>query len=311
MELGKIEKLPIRGQWTNEEYDFTPWLAKEENIQLLGDEISLDLEVEGVEVSIGSYKADIVARDGNNRTVIIENQLEKTDHKHLGQIITYASGVEAQIVIWVCTQVTDEHRQAIDWLNEVTRADIAFFACEIELWRIGDSLAAPRFNVVASPNDWTKVVKSTVTNKELSDTKKSHLDFWNGFKAYMEESGSELKLRQPRAQHWYTLAVGRSKFNISLTTNTQSKQIGCEIYIRGEEAKKAFMQLKQQQVEIESVLGELEWHELPDGQDCRIKISRQGNSKNQRQVEELYAWLKIQAENFFEVFSPKIKQLNL
>ena len=195
MELGKVEKLSVRDQWKNEEYDFTPWLAKEENIQLLGDEINLDLEVEGVEIAIGSYKADIVARDGNNRTVIIENQLEKTDHKHLGQIITYASGVEAQIIVWVCSQVTDEHRQAIDWLNEVTRADIAFFACEIELWRIGDSVAAPKFNVVASPSDWTKVVKSTVNSKELSDTKRAHLDFWNGFKSYMEETGTSLKLR--------------------------------------------------------------------------------------------------------------------
>lgn len=240
MKLGKIEKLSIRDQWRNEEYDFTPWLAREENIQLLGDEINLDLEVEGIEVPIGSYKADIVARDNNGRVVIIENQLEKTDHKHLGQIITYASGVEAKIIIWVCTKVTDEHRQAIDWLNEVTRADIAFFACEIELWRIGDSLAAPKFNVVASPNDWSKVVKSTVEGKELTDTKQAHLDFWNGFKAYMEESGTKLKMRQPRAQHWYTMAVGRSKFHIALKANNQTKSVACEVYMSGEKAKEAY-----------------------------------------------------------------------
>jgi|TARA_B110000971_G_C19991592_1_gene492232 hypothetical protein len=310
MELGKVEKLSVRDQWKNEEYDFTPWLAKEENIQLLGDEINLDLEVEGVEIAIGSYKADIVARDGNNRTVIIENQLEKTDHKHLGQIITYASGVEAQIIVWVCSQVTDEHRQAIDWLNEVTRADIAFFACEIELWRIGDSVAAPKFNVVASPNDWTKVVKSTVNSKELSDTKRAHLDFWNGFKSYMEETGTSLKLRQPRPQHWYTMAVGRSKFHISLTTNTQSKQIGCEIYIRGDEAKEAFAQLVEQKDTIEALLGTLEWHELPDGQDCRIKLSRSGDSKSAAQWPELNGWLKDESEAFFKVFSPKIRALN-
>lgn len=310
MQLGKVEKLAIRDQWKNEEYDFTPWLAKEENIQLLGDEINLDLEVEGTEMPIGSYKADIVARDGSNRTVIIENQLEKTDHKHLGQIITYASGVEAQIIIWVCTQVTDEHRQAIDWLNEVTRADIAFFACEIELWRIGNSAAAPKFNVIASPNDWAKVVKSSVGSKELTDTKKAHLDFWNGFKAFMEESGTPLKMRQPRAQHWYTLAVGRSKFNISLTTNTQSKQIGCEIYIRGEKAKTAFSMLAEQKEAIESVLGKLEWHELPDGQDCRIKVTRSGNSKSKSQLQDLYGWLKEKSETFYEVFAPIIKALD-
>ena len=309
MQLGKVEKLAIRDQWKNEEYDFTPWLAKEENIQLLGDEINLDLEVEGIEMAIGSYKADIVARDGNNRAVIIENQLEKTDHKHLGQIITYASGVDAKIIIWVCTQVTDEHRQAIDWLNEVTNAEVAFFACEIELWRIGDSVAAPKFNVIASPNDWAKVVKSTVSSKELTDTKRAHLDFWNGFKAFMEESGTPLKLRQPRAQHWYTLAVGRSKFHISLTSNTQSTQIGCEIYIRGVDAKRAYSLIEQQKESIESALGELEWHELPDGQDCRIKLSRKGNSKSQAQWSELHGWLKEQSESFYEVFAPIIKSL--
>lgn len=311
MKLGKVEKLTIREQWKNEEYDFTPWLAQQENIQLLGDEINLDLEVEGTEVSIGSYKADIVAREGSGRTVIIENQLEKTDHKHLGQIITYASGIEAEIIIWVCSQVTHEHRQAIDWLNEVTRADIAFFACEIELWKIGDSLAAPKFNLVASPNDWAKVVKTTVNNGELSETKKAHLDFWNAFKTYMEESGTSLKLRQARPQHWFNLAVGRSKFNIALTTNTQSKQIGCEIYIRGEKAKEAFSQLEQQKEEIEAILGQLEWHELPDGQDCRIKISRDGDSKNRHQWHDLHSWLKVESEAFLEVFSTKIKALDL
>lgn len=311
MQLGKVEKLPIREQWKNEEYDFTPWLAKDENIQLLGDEINLDLEVEGIEQAIGSYKADIVATDGNNRKVIIENQLEKTDHKHLGQIITYASGVEAQIIIWVCRQVTDEHRQAIDWLNEVTRADIAFFACEIELWRIGNSQPAPKFNIVASPNDWTKVLKSTASSKDLSDTKKAHLDFWNGFKAYMEEAETTLKLRQPRPQHWYTMAVGRSKFQISLTTNTQSKEVGCEIYIRGKKAKDAFAQLMQKKDSIESNLGQLEWHELPDGQDCRIKLVRSGDSKDQVQWQELHNWLKEKAEMFYEVFSPLIKALSI
>ncbi|MCP4440432.1 MAG: DUF4268 domain-containing protein, partial [Aureispira sp.] len=140
---------------------------------------------------------------------------------------------------------------------------------------------------------------------------KAHLDFWNGFKGFMEESGTSLKLRQPRPQHWYTLAVGRSKFNISLTTNTQSKQIGCEIYIRGEEAKAAFSQLEQQKEKIEARLGQLEWHELPDGQDCRIKLSRTGDSKAQTQWEELHGWLKKQSVAFYEVFSPIIKTLNL
>lgn len=311
MELGRIEKVEIRSQWENEEHEFTPWLAKEANIQILSEEIGVDLEVEDTEVYIGSYKADIVANDGEGRKVIIENQLSRTDHKHLGQIITYASGVDAQIVIWVCSEVTDEHRQAIDWLNEVTTENIAFFACEIELWRIGNSPAAPKFRVVASPNDWSKTVKGSVPIEALSNTKKAHLEFWSAFKEHMTDAESQLKMRTPRPQHWYTIAVGRSKFHISLTTNTQAHRIGCEIYIRGKNAKKAYSQLEAQKTDIEAELGPLEWQELPEGQDCRIIQYRDGDSKNKKQWPELFGWLKEKSEAFFLAFGPRIKALEL
>lgn len=311
MKLGKIEKLVVRDQWPNEASDFTPWLAKEENIQLLSEEINLDLEVENIEVFIGSYKADIVAKDSEGRTVIIENQLEKTNHKHLGQIITYASGVGAKILIWICSEVTDEHRQAINWLNEVTIPDIAFFACEIELWKIGDSMPAPRFNVKASPNDWAKVAKNPSSSSNLSETKKSHLDFWNGFKEFMDSEGTDLRMRTPNPRHWYSIAVGRSQFNISLTTNTQSNVVCSEIYIRGSNAKKAFAMLMQEKEEIEKQLGELDWQELPDGQDCRIKKVTNGCTKNRDEWPTLHVWLKENAENFYSVFSPRIKNMKL
>lgn len=311
MSLGKIEKVDIRSQWANEEYDFTPWLAKESNILILADEIGIDLEVEDTEVYIGSYKADIVAVDGENRKVIIENQLSKTDHKHLGQLITYASGIGAKIIIWICTQVTDEHRQAIDWLNEMTTSDVAFFACEIQLWKIGESNPAPKFDVISSPNDWQKTVKSSVPSEALSETKKSHLEFWNAFKEYMTENGTDLRLRTPRPQHWYTMAVGRSKFSISLTNNTQANRIGCELYIRGENAKKAFALLLEQRQDIENQLGELDWQELPEGQDCRIIQYKEGNSKNKSSWLELHEWLKDRSESFYSIFSPIVKALNL
>ena len=271
----------------------------------------MDIEVEDTEVFIGSYRADIVARDGENRKVIIENQLSKTDHKHLGQIITYASGIDAQIMIWICKEVTDEHRQAIDWLNEVTIGDIAFFACEIELWKIDESSPAPKFKVISSPNDWSKTVKSSVPNEALSPTKQMHLKFWNAFKEYMTDEGSELRLRTPRPQHWYMMAIGRSKFHISLTNNTQAKRVGCEIYIRGKAAKEAFSLLQHQKEEIEAQLGKLEWQELPEGQDCRIIQYHDGNSKNESEWGTLHEWLKDRAESFYKEFSPRIKKLVL
>ncbi len=311
MTLGHIEKVDIRAQWVNEEYDFTPWLAKEPNIQILADEIGLDLEVEDTELYIGSYKADIVAVDGDNRKVIIENQLSKTDHKHLGQLLTYASGINAKIIIWICTEVTDEHRQAIDWLNEMTTTEVAFFACEIQLWKIGDSEPAPKFDVISSPNDWQKTVKAAVPTGALSETKKSHLEFWNSLKEYMTEKGTDLRLRTPRPQHWYSLAIGRSKFNIGLTNNTQVNRLGCELYIRGVKAKKAFALIKLHKDEIEKQLGELDWQELPEGQDCRIIQYRDGDTKNISTWPELHKWLKERAESFYHVFSPIVKHLDL
>ena len=311
MALGRLERVEIRSYWANEERDFTPWLAREENIQILSEEIDIDIEVDEVESLIGSYRADIVGKDRDGRVILIENQLEKTDHKHLGQIITYASGKGAKVVIWITGQVTEEHRRAIDWLNEVTKAELAFFVCEIELWRIGDSKPAPRFKIVASPNEWSKSVQSAVENKTLSSTKLAHLDFWNGFKSFMEEKATNLRLRTPRPQHWYSIAVGKSFFHISLTTNTQLQRIGCELYIRGEHAKSGFAALINQQEEIEVELGELEWQELPEGQDCRIIVYQNGNSLNADEWPALHEWLKERAESFYRVFHARVKLIDL
>ncbi len=314
MKLSQLEPVDIRSCWKNEEYDFTPWLARDENIQILAEALGIDLEVEGIEVPIGSFRADIVAKEaevGDGRKVIIENQLSKTDHKHLGQLITYASGIEATIVVWVCTEVTEEHRQATDWLNDVTIASVAFFACEIELWRIGDSEPAPRFNVIARPNDWSKAVKGAPSPGSLSPTKRAHLEFWNGFKEFMSNADTTLRLQTPRARHWYSLAIGRSKFNMSLTTNTQSCRIGCELYIKGPMAKKAFALLLEERETIEKVLGPLDWMELPDGQDCRVIQYRNGNSKDQSQWPEIHNWLKKTAEAFHRELGPRVKKLDL
>lgn len=311
MALGHLERVDIRTEWQHEAYRFTPWLAKDANLQILADEIGIDLELEDTEVYIGSYKADIVARSGDGQKVIIENQLSRTDHKHLGQLITYASGLDARIVIWICTEVTDEHRQAIDWLNDLTTAEVSFFACQIELWKIGNSDPAPKFQLVSSPNDWSKTVKSSASVSQLSDTKRCHLEFWNTLKEHMVEAGTGLRLQTPRPQHWYPIAVGRSNFIISLTTKTQAQRVGCEIFINGKKAKKAFAQLLEGREAIEKDLGELDWQELPEGQGCRIAQYREGDTKNLGKWDELHAWCKDRAEEFHRVFSPRIKSVVL
>lgn len=310
--LGTLEKVNLRDYWKDEARDFTPWLASENNFEILCETLGIEMEVENTEVYVGSFKADIVAKETNtNRTIIIENQLEKTNHTHLGQIITYASGLEANIIVWVCDKVTEEHRNAIDWLNEITEEEIAFFAIEIELWKIGDSLPAPKFNVVCRPNDWAKSVKvSSSSSHELTDTKLLQLKFWNGLKEYMVENNTFLKMRTPRAQHWYTMAVGRSKFNISLTVHTRHSKIGAEIYIRGAAAKEAYSKLFSQKVEIEKDFGSaLDWQELPEGQDSRIRILTDGDITKEAEWPSCFAWFQANSEKLHKVFSNRIKNL--
>jgi len=312
--LGRLEKIDLRKFWKDEARDFTPWLASEENIELLSETLDIDLEVEGTEVPVGIFKVDILAKDiNNNKVVIIENQLEKTDHDHLGKIITYASGLGAEIVVWISRAITEEHRKAIDWLNDITGEDIAFFGLEIELWKINQSPPAPKFNIVCSPNEWAKMAKRSSTHNNPTEGSLLKQAFWSSFKEFMEERGTFLKLRKPHPQHWYSIAVGRSKFEIDLTVRTQRPRIGCELYISGEQAKKAFGDLLKDKEEIEHELGEkLDWQELPKARDCRIALYKIGaNIEKREEWNDYFEWLGEKAEKFHKVFSKRVKRLSL
>ena len=155
MPLGRLVSVPVRDVWTHEANNFTPWLAKPENIELLGETLDLgELEIEGTEHDVGRFSADIVARDESGAFVLIENQLEATDHRHLGQILTYLAGLEGDAtIVWIATKFLEEHRAAVDWLNTNTNDRFDFFGIEMEVLQIGDSEPAPRFNVIAKPND--------------------------------------------------------------------------------------------------------------------------------------------------------------
>ena len=153
--LGRLEKVPLRDFWKHEAADFTPWLAAEENISLLEEVIGLELAVEAQEQRVGPFRADLLCKDtGSNQWVLIENQIESTDHRHLGQLLTYAAGLEAVTIVWIAERFTEEHRAALDWLNQITDERFTFFGLEIELWRIGDSPIAPKFNLISKPNNW-------------------------------------------------------------------------------------------------------------------------------------------------------------
>lgn len=310
IQLGKIEKLDLRQVWKHEANDFTGWLAQKENIELLSQEIEIEIDSDSIqtEASVGKFNVDILAQEANTgKKIIIENQLESTNHDHLGKIITYASGLGAEFIIWIVKEARSEHIQAIDWLNEHTDENTNFFLVKMELWKIDSSQPAPKFYVISKPNEWAKTIK-TISRGEITETKESQFQFWNKFKEYTNEQGTILRLRKARPQHWYTIGIGSSEAHIALTINTRDKQIACEIYIP--RIKELFNKLHENREKIETELGEkLEWMELPEAIASRIKLSRNADIAQTENWEEYFKWLKQMAEKFHKVFSKHVKKI--
>lgn len=303
MKLGSIKKVDLRTIWNHEAHDFTKWLAKEENISKLTEELDIDIENIIPEANSGRYNVDIAATEvQTGKKVIIENQLEVTDHKHLGQILTYASGHDASIIIWLVKDYREEHKQAIDWFNENMSESISFFLVKIELWQIGDSDVAPRFNVIAQPNDWTKIVKSLSNNAPLSELKLQQQEFWNQFKDYVNSQNTTLNLgRTSRPQHWYNISYGTSKGHISITFNSKNNYIGCEIYITNDET--LYSKYKSKQEAIENELGyALDWQDLPESNAFRIQKKYPCDPLDTSKWEDYFEWLKATVEGFDKVF---------
>lgn len=303
--LERITKVNPREVWKHEALDFTRWLAKEENISILCEELEINLENVKPEAAAGRYNVDLVADDiDTKRKVIIENQLEPTNHKHLGQLLTYASAYDASIIIWVVTDYTEEHRQAIDWFNRNISDNISFFLVQIEVYKIGNSGPAPKFNIVCEPNDWGKAVKKSNTGDAVSELKLLQKEFWECFKEYASSRVKTLNLgRAPKPQHWYNISIGTSRCHIALTLNTQKSYIGCEIYIRNDKA--LYDSFYKNKDTIESLIGsELEWMELPDATASRILLTHAGNPKERKRWDEYNTWYVDTIEKFSLAFKP-------
>lgn len=203
--LSRLKRVDLRAIWASELTDFTPWLAREENLAILAETLGIDLELEAQEKAVGPFRADILCKDiGTDAWVLIENQLERTDHTHLGQLLTYASGLSAVTVVWIASHFTEEHRSTLDWLNKITDESFRFFGLEIELWRIGDSPAAPKFNVVSKPNDWTHSVARAaraIDSAELSEVRATQLAYWTAFHAVLDLQGGPYQDNASRSRN--------------------------------------------------------------------------------------------------------------
>ncbi len=309
---GKLEPVDLKAGWPHEALDFTPWLSK--NINMLGEVLGLPLEVVEEEARIGPFRADILCRivsEDANRLVIVENQLEKTDHSHLGQIITYAAGLEAAVVVWIAREFTDEHRKAIDWLNRGTHDHLNFFALELELWRIGGSEPAPRLNVVCEPNEWEP------RPSELTDTRQAQLAFWTAFKDFLGQSGP-LRAGKPRASNVMPFPIGRSGFELLATANSYNQttkawepSIQVQLALNRKTSNDDFAMLEAQRDEIEKRVGQqLVWNNpAADVRLKRVYLRNVTDFARQDAWPAQHAWLKQYLTRFKEVFEPLVGEL--
>jgi hypothetical protein len=314
-QLGQLERVEVRDIWDSEASDFTPWLAS--NLSALADTLGLELELEAQERPVGPFRADILCKDiGTDRWVLIENQLERTDHTHLGQLLTYASGLDAVTIIWIAARFTEEHRSTLDWLNRITDASFRFFGLEVELWRIGDSLAAPKFNVVSKPNDWSQSVANAariIDEEELSETRIMQLAYWGGLNEALRQAGGPvLGNRKPQPQHWMAYPIGRSKFHLAAVMMRPKRKLRAELCISGDEAKTFLRLLERQRHAIENELGySLNWEEPETRRDTRVAVYLDGfNLEDEADWARQHQWLAERLNDLHRVFAPRVRSLN-
>ncbi|GEM49626.1 DUF4268 domain-containing protein [Deinococcus cellulosilyticus] len=308
--LGRLKKVELRTVWEREDTGFTMWLSRPENLELLSQTLDLDLQYEAHEQNVGPYRADIVCTDDDGNKVLIENQLEVTDHTHLGQLLTYAGTLNTVTIIWIAARFTDEHRAALDWLNNNTGPNINFFGLEIEVWQIGNSAPAPKFNVVSQPNNWTKRMVGS-RGSEITATKQLQFDYWTAMREHFLQQNAVLRPQKPLPQHWMNFAAGRSHFHYFAYANIRDKCIGLGLVISGPDRWAHYYQLLSQKEAIEAEAQmQFEWRALETKKESQVLLEHPSfNPADQGSWAAQHQWLMGTAALFQRIFSERIRQL--
>lgn len=309
-EFGNLERIKLRDIWSKEAGDFTPWLA--ENVQALGKTLGIELELQGREQNVGEFSLDLLAKDlGTGRNVVIENQLTPTDHDHLGKLLTYASGFDASIIVWLADEIREEHRQTLDWLNEKTDEDTSFFGVEVEVIRIDNSRPAYNFKLISFPNEWQKNRRRPPA--VTSSRGEAYRAYFQGLIDELREKYKFTGARVGQPQNWYSFASGISGILFSAVFVMGGKA-RVELYIdQGDvdQNKRLFDKLKESQELIEKEMGEkLEWERLDDKRASRIAIYRSGSiDSDPEELKSIQSWTVERLLKFKKIFVPLLKKL--
>ncbi len=316
--LGRLEKVPLRDVWPNEPEYFTRWLAEPANLSSLGEALGCELEPESREKKVGPFSADILARDADTQNwVLIENQIAPTDHTHLGQLLTYAAGLDARTIVWVAERFREEHRAAIDFLNDATTEDYSLFAVEIELYRIGDSGPAPRFSVVAKPNGWNKQIQSVKRGGELSSSQQLNIEYWTLLINAANERHIPIAARGPSRDNFLRvkdLKVGNPQL-ILWAGSPFGANLRLTVFVEGSLARPAFCALQAHRNAIDSqfqppLQPPLKWE--PRRKTCIIAADMPGSERreNRDRWREQHEWLLETAPKLATTLDPFVNGLD-
>jgi hypothetical protein len=312
--LGRLTRVELRSAWKNEATHFTPWLAQPENLGLLAETMGLStdsLELQSQEQAVGPFRADILCRNTeDNSLVLIENQLERTDHTHLGQLLTYAAGLKAVTLVWIAERFTEEHRAALDWLNEITDEGFHIFGFEMELWRIGDSPFAPKFNVVVQPNEWTRTVqKASQAGPGASQLGKMQVAYWAAFGEHLTIKKGPFKPPKPYPSNWASWGLGRA--GIHLLAFVNAGHIGVGIDVNSREHPTWFHSLLARRATIETMTTfPLDWDEKPGNKHSAIRCRLELDMRDERNWPEAHAWMFSRLLKLREIFRPLVRDLD-
>lgn len=301
--LSRLRSVAIREVWKHEAHDFTIWLL--ENADVLGEALGMDLELTEAERRVGGFALDLIGTDlATNTVVIVENQLEQTDHSHLGQLLTYAGGTDPSTIVWCAPAFREEHRAALDWLNEHTDEETRFFGVEISAVRIDDSRPAPLFRVVAKPNDWTKQLHTERAAVTLSPKSLAYQDFWNELLTRIRtEHPSWTRSTAAPSQSWITLPYGTSSIWYGMAFTLAGPRI--ELYFGGPDAEANLAEFERFVVHralLDEQFGPtVTYDALPGKKACRIHLVRQEGGVVSDDRDQLLDWFILTMAAFREV----------
>lgn len=306
--LGRLEKVELRDAWPHEAGNFTPWLAQSENLALLGEALGIELAFEAMEKPVENFSADILAKDvATDRWVLIENQLEQTNHTHLGQILTYAAGLDAQTVVWIAKEFREPHRAAIDYLNHISAPEFNFFAVQVELFRIGASQLAPSFNLVAKPNDWSKqILAKAADNSETTARHEFWQNYWSGLFNLPEYKALAVGSRKPPKEGWFRieqLVSGEPSAALWLHCTGSKRRV--VFWIQGEGSKELFENLNNAAKQIESDMSSsLVWDRMDGRKSSMVATERISGQADLNKSADDYAWFVQQAKRMSVALRP-------